>query len=280
MITCNLLGGLGNQLFQIFTVIAYAIDCDNLPEFIYSTHTPGITKRMTYWDTFLSPLYFMISSEKLPDRASIQFIREESFAYKKLPLVNKNNHALLLGYFQSYKYFANHYSKICRLLKLENQKQEIRNSINYDLENTISLHFRIGDYKQIQEYHGIMPVSYYINAIRFVLDKSNKREWNVLYFCEDQDVDEVSVMLVVLKEMFPTLTFERSNTLTEDWQELLLMSCCSHNIIANSTFSWWGAYFNVNYQKIVCYPNQWFGPALKYDTKDLCPDYWNCISIL
>ena len=278
MITCNLLGGLGNQLFQIFTTISYALDTNNRPEFIYATHTPGITKRTTYWDTFLSPLYQMIV-EKIPDHNSIQFIKEESFPYKELPEIDKNSHALLLGYFQSHKYFSKNYSKICRLLKLENQKQDIRNSTQHDVEHTISLHFRLGDYKKVQEYHNIIPVSYYIHAIRFILDKTLKNDWNILYFCEDQDIDEVSVILTVLKESFPSLSFVHANDLTEDWQQLLLMSCCSHNIIANSTFSWWGAYFNANYQKIVCYPNPWFGPAIKHNTKDLCPDHWNCISI-
>ena len=53
------------------------------------------------------------------------------------------------------------------------------------------------------------------------------------------------------------------------------MSLCSHNIIDNISFSWWGAYFNGNKDKIVCYPSVWFGPKLaNKDTSDLCPDSW------
>ena len=65
-----------------------------------------------------------------------------------------------------------------------------------------------------------------------------------------------------------------------DWEELLLMSCCQHNIIANSSFSWWGAYLSNNPIQITCYPSKWFGPLLtnKNDTSDLFPPTWSCIS--
>jgi len=284
MITTNLLGGLGNQLFQIFAVIAYALDNNNTPAFMYSEYTPGITKRTTYWHSFLSALCHMVD-EKLPSHHNIQMIREPCFAYTKLPKYDKNAHVSLIGYFQSYKYFARQYPNICRLIKLENKKQNIRNNTNHDLENTISMHFRIGDYKAIQNCHNLLPVSYYANALQFILDSSNKLEWNkpewnVLYFCEEQDVNDVLSMIQQLETAFPTIKFERVTDLTEDWQQMLLMSCCNHNIIANSTFSWWGAYFNTNYQKIVCYPTQWFGPELShYSTRDLFPLEWNGISI-
>jgi len=60
---------------------------------------------------------------------------------------------------------------------------------------------------------------------------------------------------------------------------MLMMSLCQHNIIPNSTFSWWGAYFNSNTEKIVCYPDVWFGPAVsKRIVDDLFPESWTKIS--
>ena len=66
-----------------------------------------------------------------------------------------------------------------------------------------------------------------------------------------------------------------------DWQQLLLMSGCHHNIIANSTFSWWGAYMNTNAGKVVLYPEVWFGPKLSdKNVEDLCPLEWRKINYI
>ena len=96
----------------------------------------------------------------------------------------------------------------------------------------------------------------------------------VLYFCEDADFDEVLEKIYNLEQIFPELIFMRGDNMLQDWEQMMLMSLCSHNIIANSTFSWWGAYFNTNPTKIVCYPGTWFGPKAGHDTSDLFPEDW------
>ncbi len=71
----------------------------------------------------------------------------------------------------------------------------------------------------------------------------------------------------------------REVTIGSDWEQLLLMSGCNDHIISNSTYSWWAAYINPSPQKIVCYPNIWFGHKLQHKTTiDLFPPTWTCIN--
>ena len=91
----------------------------------------------------------------------------------------------------------------------------------------------------------------------------------MLIFCEKSDFPDILEMIGQLKQIFNEVTFQIIDFNISDWEQLLIMSSCQNNIIANSTYSWWGAYFNVNPGRIVCYPNKWFGNKLiANNTKD------------
>jgi hypothetical protein len=139
------------------------------------------------------------------------------------------------------------------------------------------MHFRLGDYKNIQDAHPLMTYDYYRKALNYVLSYRNQKVYRVLYFCEKEDIDEVLIIIDKLRREFDIVEFLHVDTAIPDWQQMLLMSCCQDNIIANSSFSWFGAYFNMSDSKIVCYPDTWFGPRLTHDTSDLCPAEWNRI---
>ena len=282
MITCNLIGGLGNQLFQIFTTIAYSMQLLQpfffLPKHQLGNGENGSTIRYTYWNTFLNNLNIFLKNDIQIELT----IREHSFNYKKLPENYLKKYIMLYGYFQSHLYFDEYKDTIFKLIKLDSKKNIIKQVCNYDFKNTISLHFRLGDYKKQPDFHPILPVSYYYNALHHLLYETTTVSCitNVLYFCEECNLIEVTEMINELKQSYPDLVFERAEHLLLDWEQLLLMSLCKYNVIANSTFSWWGAYFNENINKKICYPSIWFGPKLAHhNTTDLFPKNWSNISI-
>ena len=145
-------------------------------------------------------------------------------------------------------------------------------------DNTISMHFRIGDYKKLQDYHPLATYEYYERALGLIQKLKKGINFEILYFCEDGDIEDVLTIINKLESKFPSYKFVRGEKNMEDWEQMLLMSCCHHNIIANSSFSWWGAYFNFYTDKIVCYPSVWFGAKTNNDVSDLCPQEWNKIA--
>ena len=282
MITCNLMGGLGNQIFQIFTVIAYSIKSRNLDIKFTSAQSlggGGTIVRRTYWDDFFSKLK-TFTTDVFPQ---MEVISEKGFNFNDIPINElKNKNVMLYGYFQSYKYFQDKYHFICDMIGLEDMKQKLMSKIGLNesyFNNTISMHFRLGDYKNKQEYHPIMTYEYYYNSLSHIQKRNPSKKWNIMYFCEDEDVELVEEKINNLKSVFPEYTFSRCDASLDDWEQMLLMSLCCHNIIANSSFSWWGAYFNSNIDKVVCYPSVWFGFAMNVNAVDLCPPNWNKINL-
>lgn len=274
MITCNLMGGLGNQIFQIFTTIAYAIKFKKKFEFLDVETLGGgsTTIRPTYWNTFFSNLKpFLIDVLPQP----IHVIREKEFPYNELSICEMTDKDVLIyGYFQSYKYFDQYYELICRMLGIERKKNELLTKLGFTkdlLENSCSIHFRIGDYKNIQHVHPLATYDYYKKALTHIQNENPKQKFIIYYFCEEVDIDDVLQIVQPLADTFSDYKFERGENNLEDWEQMLLMSCCHHNIIANSSFSWWSAYLNTWEDKIICYPSVWFGSSANIDTRDLCP---------
>lgn len=283
MITCYLMGGLGNQLFQIFTTVHYAIKHRMQFKFHNVEHLgggPNTTLRHTYWKSLLDRFKPFLLYE-LPE--NMVTLRERGFEFNEIIIEpHKGDDIILFGYFQSYKYFEKSFPMICKILNLVSKKDEACEfaGLSCDFyQTTSSLHFRMGDYKKLTDFHPIMSIQYYEKAIRYIMNCDESIS-NILFFCEDDDYEDVMEKVNELKQKFPTLNFLRGKHTLDDWQQMLIMSLCKHNIIANSSFSWWGAYFNENPEKIVCYPSLWFGEkAVGKNTKDLFPSSWKKIKV-
>lgn len=278
MILIVLTGGLGNQLFQLFATIAFGLNY-NIPfAFLNTKYTIGMTERKTYWDS----LFFSLNPYLVNQWDKEFLIKEKAFTYNELKLpifMEKNKNIELKGYFQSHKYFNKYYYSICRLIKLEKQKQIVCDKYKFNYQNTISVHFRIGDYVKLPHIYPILTLNYYKEALKLILSNINTQHekqnlTNVLYFCEEKDKTKVDIIIQQLKVEYKEINFECVDFKLCDWEQMLLMSCCKYNIIANSTFSWWGAYFNSNKEKIVCYPDRWFVEGNPNETKDLFPSDW------
>lgn len=288
-ISCVVMGGLGNQLFQIFTIIALSIKLKR-HFFFPSKKLKGDKRQDIYWDTLLTEVKSNTIDTFL-HKLRLPMYKETTFHYnpdmERHPSITSSlNGIVLFGYFQSYKYFDKEAIQIIKYMKINEKKQSMKNLLNekYKDKQTISLHFRLGDYKCLTHHYTPLGIEYYINSIQYILNSSTSlssllkntlSNYVMLYFCEDNDLVDVEKSIESLRSHFPFVCFERAPNNIEDWQSMLLMSCCNHNIIANSTFSWWSAYLNMNPKKIICYPDRWFGPGLpNHNTNDLCPPSW------
>tara|TARA_B100000900_G_scaffold391355_1_gene385904 strand:+ start:7165 stop:8004 length:840 start_codon:yes stop_codon:yes gene_type:complete len=264
-VTCKLVGpseiggihyyGLANQMFQIATVISYANQNNLTPLFPmlkeekYGNYTENIFRKLD--------LSEVDSSEIALD------YHQPDFSYSDIPSSNK---VRLNGYFQSELYFKSDRNLI---LETFSPTDEILNYIykkyNALLNDSLSIHLRYGDYRKIQDHHPLLSkTNYYENILEI-----NKRK-NLLVFSDD---------INRAKKVKAFKNFD-VNFITNEPEhiDLFLMSLCNDNAIANSSFSWWGAWLNKNNNKNVYYPETWFGPAKsEFEIKDLIPDGWTKI---
>jgi hypothetical protein len=329
MITHDVYGGLGNQLFQIFTTIAISLKSGYS---FFFTYKPAIidqdTHRHTYWDSFLKKLDpFVVHADASNSFLSLERIdvkepKNHEF-FEIVPTHVTSLHLIrefsedvievvyqLTGFFQSYKYFEHEFAEICQIIGLESQKHNLIQEIEEKgyIIAPISMHFRLGDYKKLEHIHPIMPFEYYRNSLTFVLDKlhdempydttssclrhhpqslpfeerptlgllASKTTMPVLIFCEASDFPEIYQEVICrLEPLFPMCEFIRAPFDDVEWKHMLYMSLCRCNIIANSTFSLWGALFNSNTDAIICYPWHWYTDLFNKSVKDMFPSHWS-----
>jgi len=198
-------------------------------------------------------------------------VNESQFSYN-LEFSSFHNNSYLKGYWQSEKYFLNIRQLLIEEISISS------NSMLSDADRTIlekikmtnscSIHLRRGDYisnKSTNEVHGVCSLNYYYDAI-LKLSELTKIDH---FFIFSDDPDWVSKNL----ELEVPFTLVRHNGPERNYADFELMKSCNHQIIANSTFSWWAAWLNNDMNKIVVAPKRWF-LSNEFDTKDLIPDNW------
>jgi hypothetical protein len=280
MITLNLKGSLGNQLFQLCTIIAHSIQHGKSFIIPYSDELyDGDTINKTYWETFLVNIKpYTSGNGKFKNIEHINKLllmqhpvyEETSFNYNQID--ESVDNVCLNGSFQSYKYFNDYKDKLILILNIAHQQIMIRSEYFEYLNkrNIASMHFKIGDCNNGKNAHQILGEDYYDKTLSLMSD-----DYRILVFSKKQDRDDVDHIIDRLK-MKHKHEFVLVSDDVEDWKQILLMSLCRVNIIANSTFSWWGAYLNKNADKVY-YPSLWVGNDFENNTNDMFLPEWEII---
>ena len=249
MITFQQLGSfgrLGNQMFQIAAVLGHAI----------KHNVQAVFPKWEYDPWFNGKLNQTLSSAAIK-----KHYRERGFPFQNIPQLDGLS---ISGYFQSEKYFEHCQEQIRSVFSPSRQVSKVLTTKYADWLShpaTCSIHVRRGDYLKLQEYHPLQPLNYYQSCMHELQDIQPQ----YLVFSDD---------IGWCKQTFKGSQFHFIEG-EKDVIDLQLMARCKHHIIANSSFSWWGAWLNPSIEKRVFAPANWFGPAARHhDTRDLLPSSW------
>lgn len=289
MIIVKLIGGLGNQMFQYAAGRYLAYKCKtelklNIRGFKNYTLRNYDLNHFNIIENFATSLdlcrisppsgrpvvkIFKHIIRDISQMQSIEYIKEKDYSFQQNFLKLPDN-VYLDGYWQSEKYFLYIEDIIRQEFSIVNPLTSISQDIADQIKDceSISIHVRRGDYvsnTNTNNVHGTCGVDYYSNAI----DLIHKRVENPCFFIFSDDPEWACSNI---KPDAPT-TYVRHNDYSKDYEDIFLMSMCKHNIIANSSFSWWGAWLNRNPDKIVIAPKKWFN-SKDMNTHDLLPKKW------
>ncbi len=290
MIIASLLGGLGNQMFQYATARALSID----------RHQPMRLDTSAFEDTRMHQGFELRKvfgcAAPLASGADLRSVLGYPSSYRFRRMLARKNllwmrpkalvvephfqhwagiasvaeRCVLMGYWQSEKYFASAASAIRRDFTFATAPSSRNAALQAEIAscNAVSLHIRRGDYVQNARAlatHGLCPPDYYRAAIRHFVDRIESPR----FFVFSDDIPWVSENLHIAAAH----VYVDHNQGPESYNDMRLMSHCRHHVIANSSFSWWSAWLNARPDKIVVAPSRWFADTTK-DTQDLLPASW------
>lgn len=287
MIVVRITGGLGNQLFQyaagrrlahihntelkldVTEVLSksyrpYLLDLFSIQATIASAEERSRMLGMSRWvPEALEPLAHEYLHHLFP-----HVLREAHF-YCDERLLNAGDDMYLIGYWQSEKYFSDISLMLRSDLTLKNPLSAKSADALHRIQDSasVALTVRRGDFVTdyyIHKRHGVLPLSYYERAVDAIARRVSKPS----FFVFSDDISWVKKHMRLSHEVV-YMDFNYPDRTVED---LFLISSCKHAILANSTFSWWGAWLNRNPLKIIIAPSHWFN--LPYDTRDLFPSGW------
>jgi hypothetical protein len=288
----RLIGGLGNQMFQyamgralsLRSGAALKLDLSGFATYSKRRYeleafpicaTPATETELAHVAGGTEPRFKLVDRIRrhLRDPAgrslSVSIYREPHFHFDPT-VVSKPVPIYLDGYWQSEKYFSSCAAALRTefrpLAPLEPENAAVAARI--DAVNAVSLHVRRTDYineAEINRFHGTCSLEYYQRAVAYV--GSLVEAPHLFVFSDDHQWARDNLRFGM------PMTIVASNTPDRGYRDMQLMARCRHHIIANSSFSWWGAWLNPSADKIVVAPSRWFNASTN-DTRDLLPASW------
>lgn len=255
MITCRLKGGLGNMMFQIAATewmshkSGFKSFYHNLDQQIHKLNTEQrFNPKLKHAHEYLN----IFKNFKWPKTGSFKQTVGVPFIYTPLKVIDNTCYN---GYFQSEKYFNEEF--VQKLFEPSDIiLKKIKEKYGNITDNSCSIHVRRGDYLKLSHKHPVKDMDYFNKAMDII--KSEK------YIIFSDDIEWCKNNFKGSQYIFIE---------DVDYIEIFLQSMCSHNIISNSSFSWWGAYLNKNKNKKVVAPLVWFANS-KEDARDIVPAKW------
>lgn len=272
MITCNFMGGLGNNLFQLANL--YSIHKNyKIPYFITNSvnrgniHLFNQSTELEIYKLFDNKFNNTNNTQKNSVKMYNHFDVSPDNDFKYRP-VHISDDVCYNGYFQSDKYFLNIDIKTEFILN-KNIINEIKNEYFHLFSKpTIALHYRLaGDrvLTNMQFYHKNVSKSFYTKALEIICNNDISK-YNILLFS-----DNLSQAQVILDNT-NIIPIDNKN---DNIKDFIFMSLCDYNIVGNSTFSWWSAYMNQNNKLTIVPKTEWFGQGYKHmNLDDLFPKQW------
>lgn len=269
MVIVRLLGGLGNQLFQ------YA-----MARRIAWQHQVPLKMDISSFDCYKLRSYRLNHFNIAEDFATKQeiydlvragkIVRERQFCFDE-QMMNISGDVYIDGYWQCERYFKNISDLVRREFQLRTRLNQMDEDIVKKIKETqsISLHIRRGDYvydEYNHQIHGTCSLAYYHSCVEKIMESIDRPHF--FLFSDDKEWVQENIKLS------GPVTFVTHNDIDREYADLYLMSNCKHHIIANSSFSWWGAWLCSNERKRVFAPARWFH-SNDYDSKDIIPSEWS-----
>lgn len=289
----NILGGLGNQMFQYAFAIALQHNFPNEKVLIdpsgfkgYPLHNgyelkrifnasipeASIKEQLSVFYPLRNYRMWQIGTRILPRRRTV--ISESEDMRYDAKLFADDSSAYYLGYWQTEKYFKDIRNQILDAFtfpELSSDSLNIGVINRIKSENAVSLHVRRGDYVKIGNTQGICTIDYYKKALKLMTKKTTP----TLFVVFSDDIQWCRENIKDLSGAVPAVYVDW-NKREDSYRDMQLMSLCKHNIIANSSFSWWGAWLNQNPDKVIIAPSRWMnGPGWA----DIIPDDWHTIKV-